>query len=285
VTIKTILVPLTGETTGKDAALCALKLAGQIGAHVTVGYEDGLGPTYVAPDFGGLAFSYRVFYEELQKARAERKALARTYFDQAIAATNIAIVSAPACQHGSAMWLDQKTTDGATLAALGGLSDLVVLGAPGSRLSPTSWMVEETLFTLRRTALIVPPGTTTVDFSRPLLAWNGSPEAANALRQAMVLFPADARVTVLHIGDTKTGRIPAVSAAEYLKWHCFKAEIAWLGDRPQATAQIILEEAGRSAATCLVLGAYSHSRARELLLGGVTDSMLRAPKLPMIMAH
>jgi nucleotide-binding universal stress UspA family protein len=36
----------------------------------------------------------------------------------------------------------------------------------------------------------------------------------------------------------------------------------------------------------LIMGAYGHSRVREMVLGGVTQDMLRAaPALPVLMAH
>lgn len=285
-TIKHILLPLTGEAGSKDAAVCGLNLAKQLSAHVTVGYEDELGPIYVVPDYAGAAFSYGAFYEQFQKIREERKAQARKYFDAAVAATHIPIVSAPLCQQGSAMWVESRDGDRGRISAQSGLTDLVVLDAPGTRSSAVAWnVVEETLFAAHRLALIVPAGTTTVDFTKPLVAWNGSAEAAKTLQQAIALFPANAKVTILQIGDIKTGRIPAARAADYLGWHCFEVEVRQVKDRPHGTSQILAEEIGRTGATCVVMGAYSHSRTRELLLGGVTDFMLRSPTVPMIMAH
>lgn len=282
-TIKHILLPLTGDASSKDAAVCGLNLAKQLGAHVTAGYEDEFGSIYLAPDMSGGAFSYGVFYEEMEKVRKDRKAAARKSFDDAVAATSLPIVSAPVCQQGSAMWIDHDNGEGVSDHT--GLTDLVVLDAPGKR-APVAWnVVEETLFTAHRLALIVPSGTSAVDFSKPLVAWNGSVQSANALQQALALFPSTAKITVLQVGDLKPGRMSARRAVDYLGWHCLEAELRHVKDRPKATAQIIAEEATRAGAGCIVLGAYSHSRTREALFGGVTDFMLRSPVLPMVMAH
>ena len=35
----------------------------------------------------------------------------------------------------------------------------------------------------------------------------------------------------------------------------------------------------------LVIGAYGHSRVRELLLGGATRSILQSMTLPVLMSH
>jgi nucleotide-binding universal stress UspA family protein len=35
----------------------------------------------------------------------------------------------------------------------------------------------------------------------------------------------------------------------------------------------------------LVMGCYGHSRARELVLGGVTRTVLRSMTIPVLMSH
>jgi nucleotide-binding universal stress UspA family protein len=35
----------------------------------------------------------------------------------------------------------------------------------------------------------------------------------------------------------------------------------------------------------LVMGAYGHSRLREMVLGGVTQSVIAKSKIPVFMAH
>ena len=35
----------------------------------------------------------------------------------------------------------------------------------------------------------------------------------------------------------------------------------------------------------MVVGGYSHARARELLLGGVTRHLLKTAEVPILMAH
>ena len=47
----------------------------------------------------------------------------------------------------------------------------------------------------------------------------------------------------------------------------------------------ILAEAGRRNASMLALGAYTHSRVREFLLGGVTRHVVEHARIPVLMAH
>lgn len=283
-TIKHILLPLTGESNSADAAICGLALAKHLGAHVTAGYEDELGPLYVAPDFGAAA--YGDFYEKMQKVRVERRKKARAHFDGAVKATLLPIVSAPICKQGSTMWLDDEGGNDAPVASHGALTDLVIVEAPGNRRSPPAWnVVEAALFGARRPALIVPAGTKSIELSRALIAWNGSSEAANAVERALDLLPGTAKVTVLQVGDIKPGRMSSEKLMDYLGWHCMDAELRHVPDRKNETAQIIIDEARRADAGIVVMGAYTHSRTRELLLGGVTDHMLRQAPLAVLMVH
>ena len=46
---------------------------------------------------------------------------------------------------------------------------------------------------------------------------------------------------------------------------------------------ILLSEATAMAANLLILGAYSHSRMRQVVFGGVTEHMLDYAELPVLM--
>jgi nucleotide-binding universal stress UspA family protein len=46
-----------------------------------------------------------------------------------------------------------------------------------------------------------------------------------------------------------------------------------------------LATAAEVGAGLLVMGGYSHSRVRELILGGVTAHVLRDAALPVLMVH
>jgi nucleotide-binding universal stress UspA family protein len=277
---------MNGEPTNADVAVCGLALAKALGAHVTAGYEDELGALYIAPDYAGAAVDYGAFYEEMQKIRNDRRKQARQYFAHAVKTTALPIVSAPVCQRGSTMWIDDESGNDAPIASFGALTDLVVVDAPGSRNSPLTWKVaEEAIFGTHRPALVVPTGTTSVDLSTALIAWNGSMQAANAVEHALDLLPQNAKVIVLQIGDLKAGRMSSEKLMDYLGWHCLDRDLRQVPDRKHETGRIILEQARRANAGLIIMGAYTHSRTREMLLGGVTDFMLREATLPILMAH
>ena len=48
---------------------------------------------------------------------------------------------------------------------------------------------------------------------------------------------------------------------------------------------VLLSRAADLGADLLVIGAYGHSRVRELLIGGATRSILQSMTLPVLMSH
>ena len=64
-----------------------------------------------------------------------------------------------------------------------------------------------------------------------------------------------------------------------------KADIRNVDSMGRAPALAILEETNEIGADLLVMGAYAHSRLRELVFGGATRDLLRATTVPVLMAH
>ena len=52
-----------------------------------------------------------------------------------------------------------------------------------------------------------------------------------------------------------------------------------------AAGEWLLSRAADLGADLLVCGAYGHSRMRELILGGVTRTLLREMTVPVLMSH
>jgi nucleotide-binding universal stress UspA family protein len=124
---------------------------------------------------------------------------------------------------------------------------------------------------------------------RVLIGWNATREAARAVHDAMPLLSAAQAVTVLMIdpreGPQAHGEVPGADISLHLARHGVKAEIERTvsGDLP--VGEVLLSRAADLGADLLVIGAYGHSRMRELLLGGATRSLLRSMTVPVLMSH
>lgn len=120
--------------------------------------------------------------------------------------------------------------------------------------------------------------------SRVCIAWDGSAEAANALRSAVPLISGAAEVTVVTVENTPADW-PATDAVEYLSRHGIVAEQQVLA-RVGSVEETLIREVQLRGAELLVMGAFGHSRVREFLFGGVTRSMLEMKHGPaLLLAH
>jgi nucleotide-binding universal stress UspA family protein len=124
---------------------------------------------------------------------------------------------------------------------------------------------------------------------RVLVGWNATREAARAVNDAMPLLAGAEIVTVLtidpHEGPHGHGQLPGADISLHLARHGVKAEIERTVSADLPVGEVLLSRAADLGADLLVMGAYGHSRVRELLLSGATRSLLRSMTLPVLMSH
>jgi len=122
-----------------------------------------------------------------------------------------------------------------------------------------------------------------------LVAWNASREAARAVADAMPLLTKADAVTVLAVdpqfGPDGHGDLPGADIALHLARHGVKAQIERSVSAGVPIGELLLSRVSDLGADLLVMGAYGHSRARELLLGGATRSILASMTMPVLMSH
>lgn len=117
-----------------------------------------------------------------------------------------------------------------------------------------------------------------------LIAWDGSKGVSHAVERALPLLKAAIRITILQVGPLPDAAIPADGAVRYLRERGLSCDLEQVAASPDVAAQI-RKHAGRVGAGYCVMGAYSHGRLREALLGGVTREMLGTGPVPLLLAH
>ena len=124
---------------------------------------------------------------------------------------------------------------------------------------------------------------------RVLIGWNATREATRAVNDAMPLLAAAGVVTVLTIdareGPDAHGELPGADISLHLARHGVKATIERTVSAGVPAGEVLLSRAADLGADLLVIGAYGHSRMRELLLGGATRSILQSMTVPVLMSH
>jgi nucleotide-binding universal stress UspA family protein len=119
-----------------------------------------------------------------------------------------------------------------------------------------------------------------------LVAWNGSLEAARAVGGALPLLRRAADVVVAHFDEAKPGEL-AADANDLLAWLARQGVRAALHEQPAGNdaGHALLSLAAQRQCELIVMGGYGHTRFRELMLGGVTRTMLAQTSTPVLMSH
>lgn len=115
-----------------------------------------------------------------------------------------------------------------------------------------------------------------------MLAWNGSDEAAHALRAAVPMLRRAAAVHVVTVTEERAG-FPATDALSYLSRHDVHAELHQRERGLASVEEVLATCADDLAASYVVMGAYGHSRVRELLFGGVTRFAIDTTTRPLVL--
>ena len=178
---------------------------------------------------------------------------------------------------------------GSELSSEARLSDLFVGTRPYGGPAGQQWIEEAVLFQSGRACLFVPPSHQPVsEYRTVLVAWKNTREAARAISEAMP-FLRKAKTVIVGLVEEqgspeRRGEAPDADIGRYLSRHGITAEIHVIDGWTDAGAAL-LNEAVRTAADLIVMGAYGHSRFREWVLGGASRHILEHAEVPVLVAH
>ncbi|NVE01281.1 universal stress protein [Massilia sp. BJB1822] len=171
-------------------------------------------------------------------------------------------------------------------------ADLVVVGQydpDDKRAAARPDLPEYVMLNSARPVLVVPYAGKFERVGRKvLLAWDASMEATRAIANALPMLKAADLVTLAVFNPDerygKHGEQPGADLALYLSRHGIKVEVS----EQQTTMDVgnaLLSLAADIDADLLVMGGYGHARFRQLLIGGVTRTILKCMTLPVLMSH
>jgi nucleotide-binding universal stress UspA family protein len=170
-------------------------------------------------------------------------------------------------------------------------SDLAVMARPrdeegsGLRLD----MIEGVLFHSGRPVLVAPPDWNGALGKTVAIAWDASREATRALAEARPFLAACAQAVVLTV-DAKPkafghGDQPGLNIAAHLERRGVKVRVDNLDSGGRSVSEALCDAAVNAGADLMVMGAYAHSRLREMVFGGATRDLLETAPVPLLMAH
>ncbi len=279
--INTILVSLNA----KDRADVVLRIACELARE----HEAHLIGIYVVPDVKPVAMfeAYLAtdFFEEQQKKfnRCGDKML--RVFEKETSKYSL-----------TSEWIQVRAAN-QTLAddviAHSGQADLIIMNQTdtwATSLDPEPDFADRLIMASGRPVLMVPnSGDFKTIGKRVIIGWKPTREAVRAVHDALPILVKSEKVTLVTIDTQGVSYAEETSSThqmvEMLRRHSVNvAEQALvISDIPAEEA--LLNEAAVHRADLIVVGAYGHSRLRELLLGGVTRFLLNHSTVPVLMSH
>ncbi len=171
------------------------------------------------------------------------------------------------------------------------VSDVAVVGRPiredASHLDDI--VFTRSLFHSGRPCLVVPPTDESVfEGGRILIAWKSSREAARAVHDALDLLVRAHEVMILTAAEPAVQDFDGLSETQRLITHLERHGVRAQHQHeraPGSPGEAILGAARAWGAHLIVMGAFAHGRAREQLLGGAAQTVLRAMTTPVLMSH
>ncbi len=272
--IKTIILHLTNDEKLDGRIEVALGLATQNGAHVTGIYTV----TPATPPTSFMGYIPPEFIERTRAQEAENAEAAATKLKEAAARVDVSISTFK--EEGYALDILNKYAIA---------SDLVVIGQvdpDDDKSAQYQYLADELVVSCPAAVLAVPYAGTYHNFGeRILVGWNGTREAANAINAAMSFLQKADTVTLLSINPESDQSEENEAIVAHLKRHGVNAAVKTTHFKDVGVGNALLDSLVDYNADMLVMGAYGHSRIREMILGGATQEILEHMTAPILFKH
>jgi nucleotide-binding universal stress UspA family protein len=238
-------------------------------------------PPFETPAFAEGAFSMGPIYRAYEEGAKADLATSRSAFDKALKG-----------KHLPTEWrvIDDYPEEALTIA--GRYADLLVVGQsmPDNDIGTPANLPESVALATGRPVLVVPHiGADKPPGRKVMLCWNASRESARAASDALPFLKAADEVVVLVVDPKSSanghGAEPGADVALWLTRHGVKVTVQREIATDTDIGNVILSRAADLDIDLIVMGAYGHSRMRELVMGGVSRTLLASMTVPVLMSH
>ena len=285
---RSLLVPIAAPEIALPVLETALQVAGRFDAHIEV--------LHVRPDPRGLVpytgegmdgSMIEEIMEVTEREGGDREVRSRETFDAFIAEKGLRYVEAPDGQAGvSLSWRTLVGREDETVAMEGRLYDVIVVGRPLKESAlPSPITLEAALLDTGRPILVAPPNPGPSLGDSIAIAWEGSPETARTIADAIPLLELAKSVHILASPTASVAPIYPDALRTRLSWHGIESSIHEFSAPASDLGAAFLKQAAQVGADLLIKGAYSQSRLRQLILGGRTRHILAHAEIPVLLAN
>ena len=286
--IRSILVPLDGADASNKSLALGFAVAKKFNCHLSA--------LHVRPDAKdtvpllGEGMSVAMIEDMMEIAGNEatsRAGRAREIFEAA-ASKHVAPVDVQPSAGGfsAAFLLETTGREDDAVAAFGRMSDLTVVARPTETSDVSANLTfNAALFETGRPVLLAPPEAVEAKFRHVMISWNNSAQAARAVAAGMQILKAAKKVSVCVVESARVSGGCGPELTTYLARHGVEAEVRTLSGSRTSVGPLLMQQIADGDVDLLVMGAYTHSRMRQLIFGGVTRHVLGTAALPVFMIH
>jgi nucleotide-binding universal stress UspA family protein len=227
-----------------------------------------------------------------EKESGQRAAKARAVYDALLAREGVTDVQgAPGSQPGFAVtWMEAPGVEEQVVALRGCRADISVVARPTDDGETAALMtLNAALMQSGRPVIAAPPlpaegAPRSGGFKKVAVFWNGSTEATRAVAAAMPFLTKAEDVIVLRV-EEEEWYAETLDLEAYLAHHGVHTVVSKVLPREGRTGRSLLFAAGDVGADMMVMGAYTRSKLRQLILGSVTGYVMQHAILPVLLCH
>lgn len=286
--VKKILIPIQGTPLSESTLTTAYYLSKNYNAHLAIIHIQPNKKDLIPLTSEGL--SGAMIEEVINVAATEnqkRLKLARQIFDHFVDEYNIEVTSPlitePTKEQITASFTTLTGQENFLITYWARLSDITIISHPDAEGEVSSSEVLHTLlFDSGRPIIIAPKQKPTHVGKKIGIAWNGSAESAAALHASLRWLHYAEHVGILYTSDYEKDGTKIQDVIDYLKFHNIQATPCQFSAEKDV-GNNILAACNDFGADMLCMGAYSHPRWQQLILGGVTRYMLENSNLTVLM--
>ena len=275
-TVKTILVHLANDGQAENRMGTAIALGRRLGAHITALYVTAPAQMPAAVTGRGASAAYIAEAVAIAREKADelRKLVAETCRREGVAIELHVVDGEPI----EAIKLESRFAD----IALVGQNPAMTLDDIVS-LHP----MEELPLMTACPCLVLPHGRPPAPSigRRALIGWKNSHTTARALHAAVPLLESADSAVLMAVNPDGAPDPSAEAAAAFLRRHGIAVEVRIQRGDDADAGSTLLATAAAIEADLLVMGAYGHTRWREMVFGGATAHVCRHMTLPVLQAH
>lgn len=284
--MRVILVPVADRPECAEALGLAFGLGQRLGTHVRGCHIRPHRHSEVSlpTKFGSPANEDAAWELAMKRKLTEKSsAAARSLFANVAERHDLQLNKRPRTKPG-AVWLEKVGSPNKVLSIMGPVSDLLVVSRPQGKRGKVArlFMIAALLNSTRPVLVLLQRGAPTIG-QRICIAWNQSAEAARTVAAALPLIQGADEVHIL-TSDPETGLGPKSSQlATYLRFSGVNSHR--IVSRGKDEVAELIEGFKKTESDLPIMGAYSRSRLRQQIFGGVTDYMLKRANIPVLMLH